>query len=209
MNKPDARSSTSQLSAAVSGRMAASRLFVIAALIASLGALTVDLMRKKETFFVDTTAGDSIEVFPLTEPNVTPSSLTKWVTQGVTSAYTLDFYQYQDTIDGLKEYFTAGGYKTFLESLQDSGSLNKIIKDKLVVSAVATNAAIILQEGMMNGVYTWKIQVPLLLNYQGASTTSTQKNIAVSVLVTRVQTSEAPKGIGIAQIVDEEYHVPI
>lgn len=208
MNKSDAESSTTRLSAAVSGRMAASKLFVIVTLIAALGALAIDLMRKKETFFVDMPNGESTEVFPLTEPNVTPSSLTKWVTQGVTNAYTLDFYQYQDSIDSLKEYFTKGGYKTFLDSLQESGSLNKIIKDKLVVSAVAINSAIILQEGIMDGVYTWKIQLPLLLNYQGASTTSTQKTIAVNVLVTRVPTSEAPKGIGIAQIVDEEYNVP-
>ena len=68
------------------------------------------------------------------------------------------------------------------------------------------DTAVILQEGMMNNVYSWKIQVPLLLTYQGASTTSTQKTIVVNVLVTRVPTNLAPKGIGISQVVDGDYH---
>ena len=82
----------------------------------------------------------------------------------------------------------------------------KIIKDTLIVSAVATGTAVILQEGPLRDVYTWRIQVPLLITYQGASTSSTQKEIAVSLLVTRVPTDQAPKGIGIAQVVDSDLH---
>ena len=207
MDKQEEGTSTRQLSAAVSGRLAASRLFVIVAILTTMGALGADLLRPKQTYYIDPPSGSKVEVFPLTEPNVTPSSLTKWITQAVTSAYTLDFYDYQDTINSLKEFFTIAGYQNFINALNASGSLNKIIKDKLIVSAVATDTAVILQEGVMNNVYSWKIQIPLLLNYQGASTTSTQKSIAVSVLVTRVPTDVAPKGIGIAQLVDEDYYV--
>lgn len=206
MNKQDKGTSTRQLSAAVSSRLAASKFFVLAALAISLAALGTDLIRTKQKYFVDAPSGVNTEVFPLSEPNVTPSSLIKWVTQAVTSSYTIDFYQYQDNIDGLKQYFTIDGYQNYLNSLTSSGSLSKIIKENLVMSAVATNTAVIMQQGMLNGVYFWKIQMPLLLNYQGASTTGIQKTIAVNVLVTRVPTDLAPKGIGIAQIVDEEYH---
>lgn len=205
MNTQEEGTSTRTVSPAVSGRLAGSRMFVFIALLSALVAFGANLLRPTQTFFVDG-PGINQEVFPLTEPNVTPASLIKWVTQAVTSAYTLDFYNYQDTINGLQEYFTIDGYQNFLSSLKASGSLDKIVKDKLIVSAVATDTAVILAEEMLNNVYTWKIQLPLLLTYQGASTTSTEKTIAVSVLVTRVPTNEAPKGIGIAQIVDEEYH---
>lgn len=207
MNKQDKGTSTKQLSAAVSGRLLASKFFVLAALITSLAALGADFIHNKQKYFVDSPDGVSTEVFPLSEPNVTPSSLVKWVTQAVTSTYTIDFYQYQETLDGLKQYFTIAGYDNYLGSLKASGSLDKIIKEKLVMSAVALDTALIMQEGEMNGVYSWKVQLPLLINYQGASTTGTQKTVAVNVLVTRVPTNLAPKGIGIAQIIDEEYHV--
>lgn len=198
--------SSSKFTPAVSGRLSACKAMVLAAFITALGALGTDLIRPEQTFYVDMPTGQSREVFPLNEPNVTPSSLVKWITQAVTSAYTIDFYNYQDNIDNLKQYFTIDGYENFLSSLKSSGSLDKIITDKLIVSAVAIDTAIILQEGMINNVYSWNIQLPILLNYQGASTTSTKKTIVANVLVNRVPTDLAPKGIGIAQIVDEEYY---
>lgn len=206
MNTHEEGTSTTNLNAAVSGSLAASKFIVLAVLIASIAAIAVHFTRNKQTFFVDSVSGESKEVFPLTEPNVTPTSLINWITLAVTSAYTLDFYEYEQSLAELKQYFTVDGYQNFLNSLNASGSLKKIIKDKLIVTAVPIDTAIVLQEGIMNNVYTWKIQIPLLINYQGASTTSTKKTVAVSVLVIRVPTSQAPKGIGIAQIVDGDYN---
>lgn len=189
--------------------MAASRFIVLAVLIASIVAIAVHFTRAKQTYFVDTISGASKEVFPLTEPNVTTTSLLNWLTLAVTSAYTLDFYGYEESLNELKQYFTIDGYQNFLNALNASGSLKKIIKDKLIVTAVPIDTAVVLQEGLMNNVYTWKIQIPLLVTYQGASTTSTKKTIAVSVLVIRVPTNKAPKGIGIAQIIDGDYNARI
>jgi intracellular multiplication protein IcmL len=206
MNTHEEGTSTTKLNAAVSASLAASKFIVLAVLIASIAAIAVHFTRNKQTFFVESISGELKEVFPLTEPNVTPTSLINWITLAVTSAYTLDFYEYEESLADLKEYFTVDGYQNFLNALNASGSLKKIIKDKLIVTAVPIDTAIVLQEGIMNNVYTWKIQIPLLINYQGASTTSTKKTVAVSVLVIRVPTSQAPKGIGIAQIVDGDYN---
>lgn len=202
----DEGASTRKFNAAVSGSLAACKMFVMIAFLVACAAYGADLLRPKQTFFVKEPNGDKVEVFPLSEPNVTTTSLLKWVTQAITNAYTIDFFHYQDNIDSLKDYFTMEGYQNYLSSINASGSLKKIIKDKLVVAAVAFDTGVVMQEGMMNGVYSWKVQLPLLLTYQGASTQSTQKQIVVNALVTRVPTNIAPKGIGIAQIVDEDYH---
>lgn len=193
-------------SSAVASTLQAGYFFVYLAIFLIIAILIVHATRNKQEFFVTNKAGQSMEIFPLDRPNVTPSALTNWATQAATSAYTLDFYQYQDNIDSLRDYFTVSGYQAYLSSLEASNSLKRIVRDKLIVSAVATGAAVILQEGPLRGVYTWRIQVPLLLTYQGASTDSTQKSIAVSLLVTRVPTEIAPKGIGIEQIVDSELY---
>lgn len=205
MGTQEQGTSTGKFTAAVSGMLAASKLFAVAAVLVTCGAMGADFLRPKQTFYVESD-GRETEVFPLNEPNVTTTSLLKWVTQAVTNAYTMDFYHYQDTLDSLKQYFTFEGYDNYVNSVKASGSLKKIIADKLVVGAVAIDTAVILQEGMMNGVYSWKVQLPLLLTYQGASTTNAKKTIVVNVLINRVPTNLAPKGIGIAQIVDEDYH---
>lgn len=191
----------------IQSSLAASILFTYVIAILVFMVIVVYATRPKEQYYLEAPNGVSTEVFPLSEPNVTPSAIVKWATLAATSAYTIDFYHYQTNIDALREFFTVEGYQNYLQSLEASGSVARIVSDKLIQSAVATDTAVILQEGMMRGLYTWRIQVPILVTYQGASTTSSQKNLAVSLLVTRVPTDIAPKGIGIAQIVDADLHV--
>lgn len=50
------------------------------------------------------------------------------------------------------------------------------------------------------GVYTWLVQMPLLVTYQSASEFSQQNNI-VTMRITRVSTLNSPRGIGIDQFV--------
>lgn len=204
--KQDKGTKTKKPSSAMQGSLHASRFLTYFVFIVIGAAVFTLITRPEQRFFIENSSGRSAEVFPMDEPNVTPSSLIKWATMAATSAYTVDFYNYQATIDALEDYFTIDGYKHFLESIDASGALDKVISDKLIVSAVAIGSAVILSEGEQRGVYTWRIQVPLLLTYQGASTSSTENRIAVTLLVTRVPTDVASKGIGVAQIVDGDIY---
>ena len=190
----------------ISASLQASRLFIYLIFIVIAVVAFTHFMRPEQRFFVDPPTGSKVEVFPLDEPNVTPSSLVNWATQAATNIHTVDFFNYQANIDALRDYFTYDGYQQFLSAIDSSGTLDKIVDDKLILSAVAINGAVIRWEGELRGVYSWRIQVPLLLTFQGASTRSTQKNIVVEMLVTRVPTDKAPKGIGIAQLVTDDYY---
>jgi len=206
MMKQDKGTKTKKPSGALQPALQAARFLIYISIAAIAFVVFAHYTRPEQTYFVRSSTSDT-EVFPLDEPNVTPSSLVKWATQAATSAYTLDFFNYQDNIDALEDYFTVDGYQQYLSALDWSGALDRIVKDKLISSAVAIDTAIILSEGVQRGVYTWRIQIPLLLTYQGASTRSTQRTVAVTMLVTRMDTSLAPKGIGVAQIVDGDLYV--
>ena len=136
----------------------------------------------------------------LSEPNVSIHTLLRWASIAITTAYTLDFVEYQKTLSSLESYFTKAGYKNFLEAAD--ARLQDIIKQKLVVTAVVAGQPIVLDEGMLDGAYSWRLQIPLLLSYQGASEKSTKQSLAVTILVVRVPTSDADSGIGIAQLQD-------
>lgn len=204
--KQDKGMASTTTTPSIKGSLTASHFFTIVIALLAVVVIIVHFTRPEEKYFADPPSGSNFALFPLSSPNVTPSSLIKWATQAATNAYTIDFYHYKDNIEAVRDYFTIEGYAGYKRALDESDSLKKIIKEKLIVSAVATDTAVIMEEGTVNDIYTWKIQVPLLLNYQGASTTSTSKSIAVGLLVTRVPTDQAPKGIGIAQIVDGEMH---
>lgn len=165
-------------------------------------------LQPTQTFYSVDAEEEYIQLRGLDEPNVTTKTLLRWATLAATSAYTLNFHEWETNLDKLHTYFTVAGYKNFRSALDESGFLKEIIDEKLIVAAVnsirptietPSATPVILQEGITKGRYTWTIQLPLLVNFQGSSETSTSRYYVVTMLVSRVPTEEARKGIGIAQ----------
>lgn len=151
-------------------------------------------------YFATSINGRITPLFPLDQPNQSDSAVLQWANQAAIAAFTYNFVNYRDELQASSGFFTADGWDQFLSALQQSNNLDAVKAKKLVVSAVATRAPIILQKGILNGNYSWRIQMPMLVTYQSASE-FTQQNNVVTMLVTRVSTLNSPRGIGIAQFV--------
>uniref|UniRef100_UPI00064188B2 DotI n=1 Tax=Legionella pneumophila TaxID=446 RepID=UPI00064188B2 len=128
------------------------------------------------------------------------SAVLQWANQAAIAAFTYNFVNYRDELQASSGFFTAEGWDQFLGALEQSNNLDAVKAKKLVVSAVATRAPIILQKGVLNGRYSWRVQMPILVTYQSASE-FTQQNNVVTMLITRVSTLNSPRGIGISQFV--------
>ncbi|MFU8797665.1 MAG: type IVB secretion system apparatus protein IcmL/DotI [Gammaproteobacteria bacterium] len=142
--------------------------------------------------------GRIIPLKPLSEPNMSPSALLQWANTAAIAAYTYSYVNYRSELQTASEFFTPDGWQSFLDALKSSGNLNAVIQEKLIVSAVATEAPFILQEGLLNGVYSWKIQFGMLISYQSASKVA-QQQVTVTMLIQRVSPLSSARGIGIAQ----------
>lgn len=151
-------------------------------------------------YFATSINGRITPLFPLDQPNQSDSAVLQWANQAAIAAFTYNFVNYRDELQSSSGFFTADGWQQFLTALQQSNNLDAVKAKKLIVSAVATRAPIILQKGMLNGRYSWRIQMPLLVTYQSASEFSQQNNV-VTMLITRVSTLNSPRGIGISQFV--------
>ena len=151
-------------------------------------------------YFATSINGRITPLFPLNEPNQSDSAVLQWANQAAIAAFTYNFVNYRDELQASSGFFTADGWDQFLAALQDSNNLDAVKAKKLIVSAVATRAPIILQKGVLNGSYSWRVQMPILVTYQSASE-FTQQNNVVTMLITRVSTLNSPRGIGIAQFV--------
>lgn len=151
-------------------------------------------------YFATSINGRITPLYPLDEPNQSDSAVLQWANQAAIAAFTYNFVNYRDELQASSGFFTADGWTQFLNALQQSNNLDAVKAKKLIVSAVATRAPIILQKGLLNGVYSWRVQMPILVTYQSASEFSQQNNV-VTMLITRVSTLNSPRGIGIAQFV--------
>lgn len=151
-------------------------------------------------YFATSINGRITPLFPLNEPNQSDSAVLQWANQAAIAAFTYNFVNYRDELQASSGFFTPEGWDQFLAALKQSNNLDAVKAKKLIVSAVATRAPIILQKGVLNGSYSWRVQMPILVTYQSASE-FTQQNNVVTMLITRVSTLNSPRGIGIAQFV--------
>ena len=151
-------------------------------------------------YFATSINGRITPLFSLDQPNQSDSAVLQWANQAAIASFSYNFVNYRDELQASSGFFTAEGWEQFLNALQQSNSLDEVKSKKLIVSAVATRAPIILQKGILNGSFSWRVQMPLLVSYQSASEFK-QQNSVVTMLITRVSTLNSPRGIGITQFV--------
>lgn len=151
-------------------------------------------------YFATSINGRITPLTALNEPNQSDSAVLQWANQAAIAAFTYNFVNYRDELESTSGFFTSDGWQQFLQALQDSNILDQVKAKKLIVSAVATRAPIILQKGVLSGRFSWRVQMPILVTYQSASEFFQQNNV-VTMLITRISTLDSPRGIGIAQFV--------
>ena len=151
-------------------------------------------------YFATDAQGRIIRLVPLDQPNLSPAALLQWANLAAVAAYTYDFVNYRQNLQAASNFFTPDGWTAFIQALNESNNLNAVIAKKLVVTAVATGAPTILQQGILDGRYAWRVNLPMLVTYQSASQ-FTQQNVVVTMLITRVSALNSASGIGIAQFV--------
>lgn len=152
--------------------------------------------RPKPEYFATTADGKIIPTYALSEPVVTAAELLQWSTVAATSVNTYDFSNWRKELQDASDYFTPAGWRDFQDSLKTSNNLTAVTNKKLSVTAVATGAPTILEKGVINGVYKWKVQLPLLITYKSTTTDISQPVIA-TMLITRASMLETPGGVAI------------
>jgi intracellular multiplication protein IcmL len=151
-------------------------------------------------YFATGINGRITPLFPLNEPNQSDSAVLQWANQAAIASFTYNFVNYRSELQSASGFFTSAGWTQFLTALEGSRNLEAVKAKKLIVSAVATRAPIILQKGILNNRFSWRVQMPILVTYQSASEFSQQNNV-VTLLIRRVSTLNSPRGIGINQFV--------
>jgi intracellular multiplication protein IcmL len=151
-------------------------------------------------YFATSINGRITPLIPMDEPNQSDAAVLQWANQAAIQAYTYNFVNYAQELNAASSYFTSDGWQQFLAALQSSNVLDMVKSKKLVVSAVATRAPVILQKGVVYDRYSWRVQFPMLVTYQSASEYN-QEQVVITMLITRISTLESPRGIGISQFI--------
>lgn len=154
--------------------------------------------RPPPQYFATSADGRITPLYALSSPVVTPAELLQWANQAAVASYTFNFVNYRQELQTAAQYYTPEGWAQFQAGLKASRNLEAVLAKKFVVSAAATGAPVITDQGILNGRYAWRIRIPLLVTYQNTNE-QVQQPVTVTLLVTRVSTLDTPKGIAITQ----------
>lgn len=149
-------------------------------------------------YFATTEDGRVVPMVALSEPNLSRPAVLSWAAQSASETLTFGFHDYRRRLQEASRHFTRKGWGSFVKALQDSGMIESVETNRQVLSAAPRSAPTILSEGVLNGVYQWQVELPMMVTYQIGQQ---QRNVGMNVrlLIVRVPKLESPNGLGIEQ----------
>jgi intracellular multiplication protein IcmL len=175
-------------------------ILVVTNIVLALGAIHVIKNPPLPKYFATNDDGRLTLLHPLSAPVLSMNALNEWAARAATSAYTFDFVNYRKSLQESSAFFTASGWRSFEQALVNSNNLKLVITQKLVTTAVPTGAPVVLKRGVLNGAYSWQVQMPMLVTYQSASM-NVKQPMLVTMLIRRVDVANNPGGIAISQFI--------
>jgi len=176
-------------------------LLSVFAILVLIGALSYVIAHPPQPkYFATSVDGRITPLVPLDQPNLSNAALLQWANTAAVAVFNYNFVNYRQALQDASETFTPDGWKLFMDALKSSNNLTAVIDKKLIVSAVATGAPVILEQGVLIDRYAWKVQLPMLVTYQSASQ-FTQQPVTVTMLIVRISTLSSARGIGINQFI--------
>jgi len=148
----------------------------------------------KIKYYASMTTGQIVPLPALSEPVVTNQYILQWVSLATRAALNLDFVNYSKQLDAASVYFTQNGWNAFTKALNDSGLLTTVQSKKLLMSAVVPSSPMIHFEGVISGRHIWRISLPVLVTY-GSASDQRQRQMNVTMIVSRVPALDTPEGI--------------
>lgn len=154
-------------------------------------------------YFAATANGRILPLYPFTDPVLSKPVLLQWAQRAIIASNSFDFLNYREQMNTAAQYYSEEGWQAYLSAQKKAGNLRTVLAKKLATSAVATGAPVIVQEGVLNGRYMWRIQMPILTTYESGNQKITVTSL-VTILVHRDSTLNYPRGISIVQYVAQE-----
>lgn len=171
------------------------------AVIISFALVYMILYPPKQKLYSTSTNNQVQLLTSLSMPNQSDKTIINWASEAAIAAYNYNFFNAEASIENIKQYFTDEGWEQFSAAIESSNILNEVKAKRIIVSAVATSTPVILEKGGLNGRYSWRVQLPILITYSASGSAPSAPIYPVTMLIKRISTLESPQGIGISQFV--------
>ena len=174
-------------------------LSMIINLILLVTVVSIHNKEQKPIYFAAGIDGKLKELTPVSSRVYTPQQIQNWISRVVPSILHLDFVKYRSQLLANKKYFTNEGWTNFNQAFEKQ--VDQIRDQRLVTSAIIPSTPAVTSEMQLNGVYSWYVQVPVKITFEGNNGEITVNQYVWQVLVQRVDSRNSDQLLGIRQVI--------
>ncbi len=148
---------------------------------------------------------DSVSVFDSVSPTddlgMKKVDITYWASQTTARLFNINYINITDQIERRSNSFDELGWQRFKQLLVDQKLLSPIVNDRQVMHGSPSAVPVLNNSGIVNGVYTWAVIVPLEISYNGRGRYPTKSSMTLAIEIVRTRINqESPQGIVIHNI---------
>lgn len=138
-------------------------------------------------------------ISPLTYPAMTNNKVRSWASRALKDTFSMNFYNMEKRMDLASTYYTSRGWSALLASFEDREVTQSIIRNQLDVVLTPTAIPTIVQRSIIDGLFYWRLEVPVIIVYTGSKDVRVEDSI-ISLHVGQVPTLDDPEALAIYSI---------
>lgn len=131
-----------------------------------------------------------ISPIPLNEEGITQAELNNWINDCAQIAFNFNYSNQQKSLLILREYMSEKSIESYKKYFKSDRLLSSIEKDKRILSMLALSAPRVINDGIIQNRYAWKISMDVQFNANNAKGNSKQTR-TLEFLVWRVPETES------------------
>jgi hypothetical protein len=171
------------------------------AILAILLIVLIPFMEPIYHYYARDPAGEEVTMNALIVPNMTNRAVISWAVTSVTEIMTIGFGDLFPQLQAQNNRFTGEGWKSFVEAFRKQQIRELFKGHQIVLTTAPSDTAVILAQGPnKQGVYQWKVQVPVIMTYATNNNVSQGHHAIVTLIIVRAPPDQNPSGVAIKKI---------
>lgn len=168
-------------------------------------ALAYMISKPPETLsYLMDTDGRVVQLLPVSSPSLTETEVLSWAATRIEALHNISFTDYKQHIHSLRTDFTPKAYLEYQHSLKASKAIEKITTDRLNMYIKPKTAPRIINSGVVNGEYTWIIEMTVTQFFAGGKFQSTGTDLISTIKIKRASRVRNLSGVVITKYLARE-----
>jgi len=154
--------------------------------------------------YIQNSNGSIIKLQPTNNPTLSDTELLNWSAERIRELHTLSFSDYKDHLRSLRRHFHTSSFNEYQEALLSSKTIAKLKEGQLNMYIEPLDAPKITDAGVVNGVYTWVVEMKILQSMGGGETSVSGRELVSTMVVKRTPRTNNIDGVMITKYLVKE-----